>query len=71
MKEWSVTIARLGLKEGAMVCPLANNFPQNLGCLLEVGGSGGGRTWPVSQWEGSVVFFPTVVTVVLVRMSEL
>lgn len=27
MKEWSVTVARLGLKEGAIVCPLPGEEP--------------------------------------------
>lgn len=67
MKEWLVTIARLGLNEGAIVCPLAKSFPCDLGCLL---GWGWG-TWPVSQQEVLVVFSPTVATAVLVRVREL
>jgi hypothetical protein len=67
VRECLVTIARLGLQEGAVVCLLAKSFSFDLGCLP------GGRTWPVSLWEVLVllVFPPTVAAAVLARMGTL
>lgn len=64
---WSVTIARLGLQEGAVVCLPAKSFPFDFGCLPRR------RTWPASPREVLVllVFSPTVATAVLARMGRL